>query len=105
MSLDICLKCEHCNQSTESLNCTHNVSTMVRDACPSLGWLELDGISGEQSLPSLTEAYIKLKKDPKKYTAMNPNNGWGSYEGLLEFLKNAIYLALDNPSLIWKTSR
>lgn len=37
-------------------------------------------------IPTLEEGLKKLKGDPIYYKQFNPSNGWGTYEGLIEFL-------------------
>ena len=31
----------------------------------------------------------ELKNNPKLYNTMNPKNGWGNYEGAINFLQKA----------------
>lgn len=38
-----------------------------------------------------------LKRDPKKFRQYNPKNGWGSYEGLVEFVRKYLDACLENP--------
>lgn len=66
-------------------NYTFNVGGMWRKA---LGHslLELNGQAAGDALPRLREAVAVMESNPDEYRAMNPANGWGSYEGALEFL-------------------
>ena len=53
-------------------------------------------LAGE-CIPILKKAIDTMKNDPQKFKALSPSNGWGSYEGALEFL-NKIYIACnENP--------
>lgn len=45
------------------------------------------------SLPTLKAMLQVLKEDPKAYSHLNPQNGWGSVEGAIDFL-NRLYNAM-----------
>jgi hypothetical protein len=44
-----------------------------------------------QLIPYLEEGLKYLEENPDYLKAFNPQNGWGSYEGLVEFVRD--YLA------------
>ena len=44
--------------------------------------------------PLLDRGIELLKQDPDKYRAMNPENGWGSYDEMLKWL-HQIQIAVD----------
>lgn len=68
-------------------NYTYNVSPMYVDALGySLG--DLDGKMSGNVIEELSLGIEKMKQNPKKYIDMNPSNGWGDYEGALQFLVN-----------------
>jgi CCR4-NOT transcription complex subunit 1 len=46
-----------------------------------------------------------LRKDPEHYKQWNPENGWGSYEGLLNFVAEYRNACLDNPDAELRVSR
>jgi hypothetical protein len=46
-----------------------------------------------------------LVRYPEKYKTLNPSNGWGSYEGLIEFVKKYHSACLDNPEAEIRVSR
>lgn len=50
-----------------------------------------DAIQLEQyySIPTLKAMIKQLKDNPEHYKQMNPDNGWGDYEGAIKFLENA----------------
>lgn len=67
-------------------NYTSNVAPMWTDALGhSLS--EFKEKNAGESLPALERAVATLEADPAKYEAMNPKNGWGSYEGALNYLR------------------
>lgn len=123
MSLDLWLastQCEACHhqECSESLNYTYNVADM---------WLEIlkiaekesksyffkstdkminiDGSTGNQSVIPLNYALSVLSGLPQKFIAMNPENGWGSYNGLMDYIVNLLLLAHKHPTWIWHSSR
>jgi hypothetical protein len=66
-------------------NCTHNLRDMWHRAgvydtlygawCP----------AGEL-IPALEASLAEMEANPEVYRALAPSNGWGTYEGALEFL-------------------
>jgi hypothetical protein len=48
---------------------------------------DLNETNAGQSLPTLQRAVTAMEADPEKYQAMNPANGWGDYEGALDYLR------------------
>lgn len=65
----------------------------------------IDGLTGKQSIPILEQVISALEKSPEKFKAMNPENGWGSYDGFLQFLKELLAGAIKSPACRWKTWR
>ena len=45
----------------------------------------------------LDEGWNILLSNPEKFRAFNPENGWGSYEGLCNFVYNYRNACLENP--------
>lgn len=41
-------------------------------------------------VPILKHGINKMKKEPDKYKQLNPENGWGDYEGLLSFCEEVL---------------
>lgn len=70
-------------------NVTHNLNTMAETAglytvCwhpETMGWTH----AGEL-IPALEQGLAKLKADPVRYKQFNPENGWGNYDLLVEFV-------------------
>ena len=46
-----------------------------------------------------------LLSDPEKYKRYNPENGWGSYDGLVDFVYRYRNACWDNPEAELKISR
>jgi len=75
-------------------NITHNLNKMAAEAgIYKHLWRpdEVDIKKAEELIEPLTQGLIALGNEPGRYKALNPPNGWGTYEGLVEFVAN--YLA------------
>jgi hypothetical protein len=111
MSLDLFLQskiCEMCGHEeiTEVMNITYNLAPMWFLIFPEdKQMIDIDGQTGEESLRKLSYASILLKREKEFLLPLNPKNGWGSYEGLCEYITNLIDLANKNPTYIWKSWR
>ncbi len=93
MSLSIYVEyktCPHCGRSDDQqydLNITHNLGKMAEEAgIYKVMWLDKPSTT-QEILPVLVDGYLKLKNDPDKFKKFNPDNGWGSYEALVEFVE------------------
>jgi len=53
----------------------------------------------------LDEGWNILLADPEKYKNYNPPNGWGSYDGLVNFVYKYRNACLDNPDAELRISR
>ena len=97
-----------------SENITHNLGKMANAVNLSDGLTLYDVLWRPDEHGLLYAAEIKgylfegweiLKNDPKKFQQYNPENGWGNYENLLEFVRNYIDACLENPDAIIEVSR
>ena len=75
-------------------NYTYNVSPMFRLAFCTDGQPEdgeginqLHGLTGQEALPLLTRAIDQMMLNPEAYRVLNPESGWGNYEGALATLR------------------
>jgi hypothetical protein len=91
-------------------NYTRNVSPMWARA--------LDGTTlGDviESTPAVAQiagrlqvAVARMEADPATYRAMNPENGWGDYDGALAYLRNladACVVMAPHPGCVVRVSR
>ncbi len=78
-------------------NYTYNVSEMFYDAFGGDGIRGLNGLLGHECQPLLDAAIAKMQAEPEKYRAMNPDNGWGNYEGALELLLTLRSWCVNSP--------
>jgi hypothetical protein len=91
MSWDIWLVTEvdgHDISVGDSFNYTHNCNPMIREAGLTEWPYEVDGWRAGELAERLDEAIRNLEADPKKYRAMNPENGWGDYDSLVARLRD-----------------
>ena len=113
MSLDINLMVTK-PTSVWDYNITHNLGKMADQVRLSNGhtlyqvlWRpeELDFVYAGEIIRWLKEGLSILLSNPEKYKAYNPENGWGSYEGLVQFVEEYIKACIDNPEAKIETCR
>lgn len=91
-----------------SANITHNLNTMAGEAgiYEALWRPEEIGITtAAQLIPVLEEGLRKLLADPDRYKKFSPENGWGSYEGLVRFVRGYLNACRDTPTAtvsVWR---
>lgn len=83
-----------------SRNITHNLNNMA-DAAGIYKFLwrpeETHAKTAGDLIAPLTAGLNKLKADPELYRSMNPDNGWGNYEGLVKFVESVIAACIEDP--------
>lgn len=86
-------------------NYTHNVNRMLSEALvaagkdpapdcegplgPAIGpawWKRLDGMTGDEGCAYIDSILTGLRSNPDRFRAMNPSNGWGDYDSLVNLL-------------------
>jgi hypothetical protein len=119
MSLDVDLMVTQ-PVSIYSGNITHNLGKMAREVQYGLEW-EGDGelslydvlwrpdehgfVYAKDISDLLDIGWNILLSDPEKYKRYNPENGWGSYDGLCNFVYNYRNACWDNPEAELRISR
>jgi len=100
--------------SVFSLNITHNLGKMAGEVQLSNGktlydvlWRpdENDYYTAEDISELLDEGWNILLSDPEKYKKFNPENGWGEYDGLCNFVYEYRNACWDRPSAELRISR
>lgn len=77
-------------------NYTYNVSKMYIEAIgQSLS--AFHGANAEESIPLLRKCVEEMTSNPEKYKNMNPTNGWGNYEGALDYVQKLLHACEKNP--------
>lgn len=99
MSLDITLTAVRPTE-VYSCNITHNLGKMA-DAAGIYQhlWrpLELHITKAQDLIAPLALGLSKLKANPDTYRQFNPENGWGNYEALVEFVTAYLQACIANP--------
>jgi hypothetical protein len=88
MGYSVWLECPTCEEHSESWSYTYNISGMLRDDSVRINIDKWAGQNAAYVVPELEKGIRSLEANPEHFEKMNPENGWGSYLGLLnDFLK------------------
>lgn len=107
MSLDVYLKVV-APTTIYTANITHNLGKMAEEAgIYYLLWKpEAVGVTtAKQLIEPLTAGLALLESDPERFRKFNPENGWGSYEGLVGFVREYLAACKENPDAtvdVWR---
>ena len=113
MSLDVDLMVTQ-PVSVYSGNITHNLGAMAGAVVLSNGMTLYDVLwrpdehefkFARDVVDLLDEGWNILLSDPEKYKQFNPENGWGSYDGLEKFIYNYRNACWNNPDAELRVSR
>lgn len=99
MSLDVSLLVTK-PVSVFDANITHNLGDMARAAgLYDCLWRpeEMGMEKASQLVDPLREGLAKLKADPESFRKHTPENGWGSYDGLVAFVEKYLVACVENP--------
>lgn len=92
-----------------SANYTHNCNVMATEAgIYKYVWRpeECEDVKKAGDLIEPLRAGIKLMEDePQRFIALNPKNGWGSYDTFLPWLRKYLAACIENPKATIYTSR
>lgn len=109
MGWDAHLKCASCEHSVGEWSFTHNTSRMIYAVLEDEGirqpgvpwWWQLSEYHGPKGAAFLDLIIKGLEADPTRFIAMNPENGWGSYDSLLRVLREMRDAVPEYPT-IWR---
>lgn len=96
------------NECVYSANITHNLNIMADEAgiYKYLWRPEYVGVSKAEQLIEPLESGLKtLKNKPDYFKMFNPENGWGSYEGLVYFVEKYLEACKEFPEAEVSVSR
>lgn len=83
---------------------TYNLSKMYYKAIDEeLGLRKFNGMNCNDAIPILEKAISDMENNKKEYEKFNPENGWGSYEGLLRRFREILEICKNNPDGIIET--
>lgn len=91
-----------------SYNITHNLSTMADKAgLYTYLWRpeEFNVTKAWELIAPLESGLEILKSDPVRFRQYNPENGWGTYEGLVEFVEAYLAACREHPDAVISVSR
>lgn len=100
--------CEGCGCAGHELgdwNLTYNLSPMLR-AAGFPGWREVVGNdldprpTGKRVADVMEPVITELLAHPAKYKAMNPENGWGSYDLAVKALSDCVEVLRAHPDAV-----
>lgn len=77
-------------------NYTYNCGPMFFEAL-GVSLSSMDGRIAGEVADQLSLGVKNMIDDPAKYRAMNPENGWGDYEGALEYLLGIAKACREHP--------
>ena len=89
-------------------NITHNLNTMAKEAGlyePLWRPEEINVTQAAALLPLLREGLLRLMESPQHFAQCNPENGWGTYDGLLTFVRGYIVACVLYPDARVSVSR
>jgi len=84
-------------------NVTHNLAAMA-DAAGIYKELwrpeEVDIKTATQLIAPLEAGLLRLRADPDRFKKLNPDNGWGTYEGLVQFVSDYLEACRAHPDAV-----
>lgn len=86
----------------EQFNYTWNVSPMWYKAYPEKGIRLHYGMLGKSAIQPLRTLREYMEDNRDTLVKLNPENGWGDYDGALQFVTNLINASIRNPDEIWE---
>jgi len=89
-------------------NITHNLNTMAAAAgLYEALWRpdENNWMKASDLIEVLEAGLEKLKAEPEKFKKYEPDNGWGTYDGLVEFTEKYLAACKANPETRVEVSR
>ena len=107
MSLDVCLTGELYGEKIElfGANYTHNCRPMATEAgVASVVWFPIEnGVTlAGQVIEPLAKGIALMEADPERFKALNPKNGWGSYDTFLPWLREYLTACIRFPKAdVW----
>lgn len=89
-------------------NCTHNLGAMAKHYDLYLPLWRPEDLNVKKALeliPFLAVGLTKLLADPEGASKYNPENGWGDYKVLCDFVKGYLMACIENPDADVEVSR
>lgn len=103
-------KCDACGrpfdpegETTESRNYTSNMAGAWDAAGAPLRYM--DGMLGKHAIPILENAIRRIEGDMPTYRAVEPDNGWGKVDSMLDFLRGILADCREHQTWLVKVCR
>lgn len=91
-----------------SANITHNLGRMAREAGiyePLWRPDEIGVTKARQLVTPLREGLGLLRRAPERFKTLNPENGWGDYDGFVQFVERYLAACEEYPDADVRVSR
>ena len=89
------------DNGVDDFNYTYNVSEMWYAAKPEKGIRCFYGMKGSDAVKEQRDIRDYMEANFEELKKMEPDNGWGSYAGALDFINMLIISSLENPDAVW----
>ena len=77
-------------------NYTYNCAEMFsRGSGMSLN--RLNGMKASEAIAILEKGWLNMANKPEEMKTLAPENGWGTYQGFKNYIKNILEACKDNP--------
>lgn len=86
----------------ESFSYTYNVSVMWYAAQPEKGIRAFYGMTGREAIAVQCQILTYMIDVQQALIQHEPSNGWGSYQGALEFVAKLITASVRNLDNVWE---
>jgi len=99
MSLDVYLKVTQ-PSTVFTANYTHNCNVMASEAgIYKHLWRpdELGITKAHELIEPLTQGLLLMRRDPERFEALNPENGWGSYMSFVPWVQGYLNACIEYP--------
>lgn len=93
-----CPTCKRCGAELFDWSPTYNYAPMWRAAGFSLR--DFDGKTGAQVAVVLGPAVAAMEADPVRFRALEPANGWGTYDGAMPYLRDLLRIVTERPECV-----
>ena len=77
---------------------TYNLTPMWREAGACQVTRDFDGQNAGRLAPILTLALVEAIRHKAKFVALEPDNGWGDYDGFVQILTKFAQLCWEHPT-------
>lgn len=104
----VMIPAEEFTTSVYTANITHNLNKMAEEAgLYKFLWRpdEIEITKASQLIEPLENGLQELKSRPGYYKIFNPENGWGTYDGLVKFVENYLQACKEYPEAevsVWR---